>query len=74
MYLVKAAESTLVQKIHTFNVDEIDTLMTPRHSEQMFKSSSCSEKWFQIQREGSSAPVQAKTKSYRKFPPASLLA
>jgi len=25
MYVVKAAEMTLVQKIRTFNVDEIDT-------------------------------------------------
>jgi len=27
MYVVKAAESTLVQKIHTFNVDEIDSYL-----------------------------------------------
>ncbi len=25
MYLVKAAETMFIQKIHTFNVDEIDT-------------------------------------------------
>jgi len=51
MQLEKAAETTFVQKIHTFNVDEIDTWegsISPSFYEQLFFNESVLSSFFQL--------------------------